>query len=245
MEAAVVVETGVEVAVEAAAVVEVVMGADLRCARRGRLRRARRCYTRTARKAARPNVPSSPQPVRPPCSPEAPPACSGLPAGPERHARAACVPRGTLWLALWCLPKVIDSAASDRCSHGSAELLRTYGFLEPSPHTRVAISLDELLDTATRLRAVRGRGGRSGRAPLPAPRARHRAAALERAGLLPAGGVFLVGAATEVEPGLLTAVQVQAGCMGVGGACTTLGALALRPLTHRAAAQAEPRLSPG
>ena len=104
-----------------------------------------------------------------------------------------------------CPLQIRRLAAFDHSRQGSAELLRTYGFVEPSPYTRVAITLDELLNTATRLRATRGRGGR---APLSAPRARLRATALERAGLLPAGGIFLVGAAAGVDPGLLTAVQV-------------------------------------
>ena len=106
-----------------------------------------------------------------------------------------------------CLSRLADLVAMDHSRQGSAELLRTYGFVEPSPYTRVAITLEELLNTAMRLRATRGRGGR---APLPASRACQRATALERAGLLPAGGIFLVGAAAAVDPELLTAVQVLA-----------------------------------
>ena len=106
-----------------------------------------------------------------------------------------------------CLSAFRASPPVAHSRQGSAELLRTYGFVEPSPYTRVAITLDELINTATRPCATRGRGGR---APLSALRARHRAAALERAGLLPAGGIFQVGAAAEVDPALLTAAQVLA-----------------------------------
>ena len=110
-------------------------------------------------------------------------------------------------MAPLCLSAFCASPPVAHSRQGSAELLRTYGFVEPSPYTRVAITLDELINTATRPCATRGRGGR---APLSALRARHRAAALERAGLLPAGGIFQVGAAAEVEPALLTAAQVLA-----------------------------------
>ena len=110
-------------------------------------------------------------------------------------------------MAPLCLSAFRASPPVAHSRQGSAELLRTYGFVESSPHTRVAITLDELISTATRPCATRGRGGR---APLSALRARHRAAALERAGLLPAGGIFQVGAAAEVDPALLTAAQVLA-----------------------------------
>ena len=106
-----------------------------------------------------------------------------------------------------CLSAFRASPPVAHSRQGSAELLRTYGFVEPSPYTRVAITLDELINTTTRPCATRGRGGR---APLSALRARHRAAALERASLLPAGGIFQVGAAAEVDPALLTAAQVLA-----------------------------------
>ena len=195
-------EKEAEVEVEAEAVVEMLAAeAGLRCARRGRSQRVRRCYTPMARTVAWPKCPGSQPPVRPPTAQEGQPLAQGYPPSP----RGAPSPRGCR--SGLCPTKFADLAAFDHSRQGSAELLRTYGFVEPSPYTRVAITLEELLNTATRLRATRGRGGR---APLPASRAHHRAIALERAGLLPAGGIFLVGAAAEVDPGLLTAVQVLA-----------------------------------
>ena len=182
----------------------------LRCARRGRSRRARRCYTRTARTAAWPKWPGPQPPMRPTHRLRATNrwlrATLPAPAAQDESALAATVPERGCGGALVPI-QIRRLTAFDHSRQGSAELLRTYGFVEPSPYTRVAVTLDELLNTATRLRATRGRGGR---APLSAPRARHRATALERAGLLPAGGIFLVGAAADVDPGLLTAVQVLA-----------------------------------
>jgi hypothetical protein len=157
--------------------------------------------------------------VQPPTAQEGPPLAQLYPPG-SRYPLPSRQPRptgralsrrggrvGGAASAPLCLSEFGASPPVDHSRQGSAELLRTYGFVEPSPYTRVAITLDELVNTATRPCATRGRGGR---APLSTPRARYRAAALERAGLLPAGGIFQVGAAAEVDPALLTAVQVLA-----------------------------------
>lgn len=84
--------------------------------------------------------------------------------------------------------------------HGAAELLRTYGFIETSPHTRIILSVDQVVAAATGFLA------REGTQPLEEHAAQMRLDALRKAGQLPVGDIFQVG--MTVPPALLTLVQV-------------------------------------
>ena len=113
-----------------------------------------------------------------------------------------------------------DIAVGDELLHsygrqGSADLLRTYGFVEPggSPHSALTLTRQDVAKAACaailKAEAAKGVGGNgtsdgSGSATL--ERAGVRMAALEAAGLLPAA--FTIGVVSEVPRLLLTVVQV-------------------------------------
>ena len=84
--------------------------------------------------------------------------------------------------------------------HGAAQLLRTYGFVESSPHTRMMVEASQVVAAASTYLA------RNGGVSLEKDAAMARVEALRSAGKLPLGEVFEVG--LTVAEDLMTMVQV-------------------------------------